>query len=55
MCVYNIEKGRYTAMSKAITHAMSKEQYIESIDKLLLKCNDLALLDLVLQLLAKSL
>mgnify|MGYP003288649243 CR=1 FL=1 len=42
-------------MSKAITNAMSKEQYIESIDKLLLRCNDLALLDLVLRLLVKSL
>lgn len=42
-------------MSKAITNMPTKEQYIESIDKLLLKCNDLALLDLVFQLLVKSL
>lgn len=42
-------------MSKAITNTLNKEQYIESIEKLLLRCNDLALLDLVLRLLVKSL
>ena len=54
MCVIFL-KGRYTAMSKTVNEIMSKDQYIQSIDKLLLKCNDLALLDLVLRLLVKSL
>lgn len=33
---------------------MSKEQYIEKIIKLLHKCADLSLLDLILRLLCKS-
>ncbi len=34
---------------------MSKEQYIKKIINLMYRCNDLALLDLILRLLVKSL
>ena len=42
-------------MSEIINEVLTKDQYIKSIEKLLLKCNDLALLDLVLRILVKSL
>lgn len=42
-------------MSEIMNEVLTKEQYIESIEKLLLRCNDLALLDLVLRILVKSL
>lgn len=42
-------------MSEIINEVLTKDQYIESIEKLLLRCNDLALLDLVLRILVKSL
>lgn len=42
-------------MSKTVNEIMSKDQYITTINDLILKCNDLALLDLVLRLLVKSL
>ena len=42
-------------MSETINKVLTKDQYIESIEKLLLRCNDLALLDLVLRILVKSL
>ena len=42
-------------MSEIINEVLTKDQYIESIEKLLLRCNDLALLDLILRILVKSL
>ena len=42
-------------MSKTVNEIMSKDQYIKTINDLILKCNDLALLDLVLRILVKSL
>ena len=37
------------------TKSLTKEYYIEKIAKLMHECNDIPLLDLILQLLSKSL